>query len=49
MTAVIHEFGNNPPTFMVKLLSRPHSYIPGITFIDLNTNGEYDDGIDITA
>jgi hypothetical protein len=40
------EFGNNPPTFLVKLLAGPHSYIPGVTFIDVNANSLFDAGID---
>lgn len=39
-------YGGNPPTFLVKLLQGPHSYIPGVTFIDNNFNQIYDDGID---
>ena len=40
------EYGNNPPSFFVKSLAGPATYIPGITFIDNNGNGSYDDGID---
>lgn len=40
------DFGINPPSFLVKLLSGPHSYIPGVTFIDINANGEFDEGVD---
>ncbi len=39
-------YGNNPPSFLVKQLSGPHSYIPGITFIDVNSNGVFDLGVD---
>jgi hypothetical protein len=39
-------YRNQPPTFLVDQLSGPVSYIPGETFIDINGNGEYDDGID---
>ena len=40
------EYGNNPPSFFVRTLSGPASYIPGVTFIDNNGNGTYDEGID---
>jgi hypothetical protein len=40
------DFGINPPSFLVKLLSGPHSYIPGVTFIDINANSEFDEGVD---
>jgi photosystem II stability/assembly factor-like uncharacterized protein len=39
-------FGNNPPSLFVSYLQGPASFIPGITFIDNNNNGVYDDGID---
>ncbi|GIK61733.1 MAG: hypothetical protein HND39_00265 [Ignavibacteriota bacterium] len=39
-------YGNNPPAFGTKLLAGPVVYIPGETFIDINGNGVYDDGID---
>jgi hypothetical protein len=39
-------YGNNPPSFFVRTLSGPATYIPGITFIDNNGNGTYDEGID---
>jgi hypothetical protein len=40
------KWGNTPPAFFISGLQGPLSYIPGITFIDNNTNGIYDDGID---
>ena len=39
-------YGNNPPSFFVKTLNGPVTYIPGVTFIDNNSNGVYDEGID---
>jgi hypothetical protein len=39
-------YGNNPPSFFVKTLAGPVTYIPGVTFIDNNGNGTYDEGID---
>ncbi|MCZ6702546.1 MAG: T9SS type A sorting domain-containing protein, partial [Ignavibacteria bacterium] len=39
-------FGENPPAFMMNLLQKPHSFIPGETFIDNNSNGTYEDSID---
>ncbi len=32
------------PAFFTLLLQGPQAYIPGVTFIDLNSNGEFDDG-----
>ena len=40
------EFGVNPPAHFVKILQGPYSYIPGKTFIDNNSNGEYNEGVD---
>jgi len=39
-------YGDQVPAFMTDLLTGPHSYIPGITFIDINGNNIYDQGID---
>ena len=39
-------YGNNPPSFFTKSLAGPVTYIPGITFIDNNGNGSYDEGTD---
>jgi hypothetical protein len=40
------QFGSNPPAFFINILQGPRAYIPGETFIDNNTNGIYDEGID---
>jgi hypothetical protein len=39
-------FGVNPPAFLIDFLSGPVTYIPGVTFIDLNGNNIYENGID---
>jgi hypothetical protein len=39
-------YGNEVPSFMMDLLTGPHSYIPGVTFIDVNGNNIYENGID---
>jgi hypothetical protein len=39
-------YGNNPPSFFAKTLNGPVIYIPGVTFLDNNGNGIYDEGID---
>jgi len=39
-------FGNDPPAFFINILQGPVAYIPGETFIDVNANGIYDEGID---
>ena len=39
-------YGNQVPSFMMDLLTGPHSYIPGVTFIDVNGNNIYENGID---
>ena len=39
-------YGTNPPAFLTSLLQGPMAYIPGETFIDNNSNGIYDPGID---
>jgi hypothetical protein len=38
--------GMIPLTFLADFLSGPVSYIPGVSFIDLNGNGNYENGID---
>ena len=38
---------NPPPAEFAELLQGPLSYIPGITFTDINANGIFDPGIDI--
>ncbi|MDP2303816.1 MAG: T9SS type A sorting domain-containing protein [Ignavibacteria bacterium] len=40
------EFGLAAPTVGVALLQGPFDYVPGITFIDNNSNGIYDEGTD---
>ncbi len=40
------KFGTNPPAEFITQLQGPLSYIPGITFTDVNANGKYDPGID---
>jgi hypothetical protein len=40
-------YGNNPPSFVAKTLAGPAVYIPGVTFVDNNGNGIYDEGIDV--
>ncbi|MDP4117333.1 MAG: hypothetical protein Q8903_14455, partial [Bacteroidota bacterium] len=37
-------YGSNPPSFLIDLLQGPASYIPGVTFIDANGNGKFDEG-----
>ena len=39
-------YGANPPAFGTQYLAGPVSYIPGETFIDINGNGTYDEGVD---
>jgi hypothetical protein len=39
-------YGINPPSFGTLLLAGPVVYIPGETFIDVNGNGTYEEGID---
>ena len=39
-------YGDSVPSFMMDMLTGPHSYIPGITFIDVNGNNIYENGID---
>ncbi len=40
-------YGENPPAGALTLLQTPVVYIAGETFIDNNSNGVYDEGIDI--
>lgn len=40
-------FGDNPPCFMIDFFQGPLAYIPNVTFTDINSNGIYDDGIDV--
>ena len=39
-------YGNQVPSFMMDMLTGPVSYIPGETFIDVNGNNIYENGID---
>jgi hypothetical protein len=39
-------YGINPPSFFIKQLQGPPVFIAGETFIDNNSNGQFDDGID---
>jgi hypothetical protein len=39
-------FGNNPPSFLIDFFQGPITYIPGVTFTDVNGNGVYDEGVD---
>jgi len=41
------DWGINPPAIANTLLQGPVKYIPGVTFIDNNSNGVYDPGIDL--
>ncbi len=38
------DWGNQPPCFMIDFFSGPVAYIPGVTFVDNNGNGTYDEG-----
>ena len=40
-------YGNAVPSFMMDLISGPRSYIPGVSYIDLNGNNIYENGIDV--
>ncbi len=40
-------FGDNAPCFYIDFFQGPISYIPGVTFTDVNANGKYDAGTDI--
>jgi len=39
-------YGDSVPSFMMDMLTGPHSYIPGVTYIDINGNNIYENGID---
>jgi hypothetical protein len=39
-------YGSNTPAFFMNFLAGPVTYIPGVTFIDNNGNGVYENGID---
>ena len=40
------KWGSNPPAELITQVQGPITYIPGITFIDVNANGVYDPGTD---
>jgi hypothetical protein len=40
------DWGVDPPAHFMKILQGPYAYIPGVTFIDNNSNGDYDPGVD---
>jgi len=42
-----HWYGHNPPAVSLVMLQGPVVYLPGETFIDVNSNGIYNAGIDI--
>lgn len=39
-------YGANPPALLTGILQGPVKYIPGVSFIDINSNGIYDHGTD---
>ncbi|HRI46503.1 MAG TPA: T9SS type A sorting domain-containing protein [Ignavibacteriaceae bacterium] len=39
-------FGDSVPAYFNTIVQGPVSYIPGVTFVDANSNGIYDEGID---
>ncbi|MCK7516798.1 MAG: hypothetical protein MZV64_03300 [Ignavibacteriales bacterium] len=41
------EYGINPPAIFINVLATPHAFIPGKTFIDINGNEIFEQGIDI--
>ncbi|MFO7524098.1 MAG: T9SS type A sorting domain-containing protein [Ignavibacteriaceae bacterium] len=41
-----YDFGDSPPAVFHHFNQFPHTFIPGITFIDNNSNGIFDPGID---
>ncbi|MCK6614124.1 MAG: T9SS type A sorting domain-containing protein [Ignavibacteriaceae bacterium] len=40
-------WGDQPPALMYRFLQKPYSYIPGVSYTDVNSNGLYDEGTDI--
>ena len=40
-------YGPNPPCFMIDFFSGPISYIPNVTFEDIDSNGVFNENIDI--
>ena len=45
-SGIDQNYGNNPPSIGITLLQGNIEYIPGVTFIDNNSNGIYDPGLD---
>jgi hypothetical protein len=41
------QFGNNSPCFLIDFFQGPISYLPGVSFTDVNGNGIWDEGVDI--
>jgi hypothetical protein len=39
-------YGDSVPSFIMDMLTGPYAYIPGVTFIDVNGNNIYENGID---
>ena len=39
-----NKWGSTPPCFMIDFFQGPRSYIPGVTYTDVNGNGKYDAG-----
>jgi hypothetical protein len=40
-------WGAQPPALMYRFLQKPYSYLPGVSYTDINSNGLYDEGTDI--
>lgn len=40
-------WGAQPPALMMRFLQKPYSYLPGVSYTDINSNGLYDEGTDI--
>ncbi|QOJ27960.1 MAG: T9SS type A sorting domain-containing protein [Ignavibacteriales bacterium] len=40
------QYGANPPAFMQSFVQWPFTYVPGVTYTDVNSNGMYDEGTD---
>ena len=38
------DWGSQPPCYLIDFFSGPAAYIPGVTFVDANGNGDYDPG-----
>ena len=45
-TNISTKWGYNPPAELVTQLQGPVTYIPGVTFTDVNSNGIFDPGVD---